>query len=237
MALSQHGFDSLATLSLSTADVSVLLRPKMLRVAGRLGNLALSNDNPAYTFREEFNQILSIQGQNFADFRYETYDPEQGPYKGIKSSVYLNAASLKINFLKEPLRDIHLFVTQLARLKGLYDAATQAAVETASTIEMNQMRFEVSIQTPILVFPADPVYRRDFLVMELGKIAARNSPDQRVNKITATLNGIRLMSNLHTDGNVASLQMIEKIDISADILQVIGIDRGTDSDRPDNQVC
>ncbi|RDB28887.1 Vacuolar protein sorting-associated protein 13 [Hypsizygus marmoreus] len=230
-----HDNDSLATLSLSTADVTLLLRPKTLRITGRLGSMALSNDTQDYAIRQEFSQILSIEGQNFAEFRYQTFDPDEEAYDGIKSSIYLNAASVKLHFLQEPLHDIYLFVTKLAKLKGLYDAATQVAVQTASTIE--RMQFEVSIKTPILVFPSDPAQSPDVLVMRLGEVSARNKSEATVNKVIASLRGIQFVSILHPDGQASVLKIIENIDISTDIIQTSGIDRGVDIDYPDTQVA
>ncbi|KAG5647989.1 hypothetical protein DXG03_007023 [Asterophora parasitica] len=229
-----HGLENLATLSLSTADVTVFLWPTTLRVTGRLGSLALSNDAKAHAIRSEFNQILSIEGQNFAEFQYQTYDPDKESYAGYKSSVYLNAASVKLYFLEQPLRDIYLFLVQLAKLKGLYDAATQVAVQSAPNLD--RMQFEVSIKTPILVFPSDPAASRDVLVMKLGEITARNTSDLLVNKISASLAGIQLVSAIYEDDQAATLKIIENIDVTADVVQTSGIDRGVDIDFPDTQV-
>lgn len=229
------GIDSLATLSLSTADVAVFLRPKTLRVTGRLGNLALRNDKQAYAIREDFNHILSIEGQNFAEFRYQTFDPDEDAYMGIKSTVYLKAASVKLHFLEEPLRDIYLFVVKLAKLKGLYDAATQVAVQRASEIE--RLQFEVSIKTPILVFPSSPTQSCDVLIMRLGEISARNTFETTVNKVAASLNGIQFVSILYKEGQASTLKIIDDVDVTAVIIQGSGIDRGMDHDYPDNQVC
>ena len=228
------GADSLATLSLSTADVTVFLRPKALRVIGRLGNLALSNDRQAYATCDDFNHILSIEGQDFAEFRYQTFDPDEDGYTGVKSAVYLKAASLKLRFLEEPLRGIHLFVVKLAKLKGLYDAATQVAVQRASEIE--HLQFEISVKTPILVFPSRPAQSRDVLVMRLGEISARNTFDTAVNKIMASLNGIQFVSILYNEGQASTLKIIDDVDVHADIVQGSDIDRETDHDHPDNQV-
>jgi vacuolar protein sorting-associated protein 13A/C len=228
------GSDSLATLSLSTADVAVFLRTKALRVTGRLGNLALSNDKQAYVIREDFNHILSIDGQNFAEFRYQTFDPDEDSYTGVKSAVYLNAASVKLLFFEEPLHDIYLFFVKLAKLKGLYDAATQVAVQRASEIE--RMQFEVSVKSPILIFPPRPTQSRDVLVMRLGEISARNTSEPTSNKIAASLNGIQLASILYKEGQTSTLKIIDDVDVTANIIQGTGINRETDHDYPDNQV-
>ncbi|KAJ7492621.1 vacuolar protein sorting-associated protein 13 [Mycena latifolia] len=204
-----NGITNLATLSLSTADVAVIVLPKTLR-------------------------ILSIEGQNFADFRYKTFDPEEDTYTGIKSSVYLNAASVKFQFLEGPLHDIFLFLLKLAKLKGLYDAATQVAVQRASEIE--RMQFEVSVKSPIVVLPSDPARSRDVLVLRLGEITAKNSYEAVVNKITAGLTGIQLVSNFYVDNAASVLKIVDDIDVNADVVQTSGIDRNKDSDYPDTQV-
>lgn len=229
-----HGNASLATLSLSTADVSVLVLPKTLQVGGRLGSLALSNDSASHTVRDEFKQILSIEGHNFADFRYQTFDPDDDTYTGIKSSVYLNAASVKFHFLEGPLHDICVFLLKLAKLKGLYDAATQVAVQRASEIE--RMQFEISVKTPIVIFPSDPSRSRDVLVLRLGEITAKNSYAGVVNTTTASLTGVQLVSNLYADDQSSVLKIVDDIDVNADVVQTGGIDRNKDSDYPDTQV-
>ncbi|KAJ6604648.1 vacuolar protein sorting-associated protein 13 [Mycena vulgaris] len=198
-----HGITNLATLSLSTADVAVMVLPKTLQVSGRLGSLALSNDSAAHPVRDEFNQILSIEGQNFADFRYQTFDPDADTYTGIKSV-------------------------------GLYDAATQVAVQRASEIE--RMQFEVSIKSPIVVLPSDPSRSRDVLVLRLGEITAKNSYEAVVNKITASLTGIQLVSNLYAENASSVLKIVDDIDVNADVVQTSGIDRTKDNDYPDTQV-
>jgi vacuolar protein sorting-associated protein 13A/C len=224
----------LATLSLSTANMNVLVRGNSLCIAGRLGSLALSDDSQAEVALPEFKHIMSIEGNNFADFRYQTFDPQEDNYTGIKSSVYLQTASVKIHFLEQPLHDIYLFLIKLAKLKGLYDAATTVAVQRASEIE--RMQFEVSIKSPIVVFPSNPAQSKDVLVMRLGEIGARNSYDDVVNKIVASLRGIQLVSMIHYDDKPFVLKIIDDIDITSDILQTSDINRQTDTDYPDSQV-
>ena len=229
-----NGQTKLATLSLSTAQIELLLRSSTMRITGRLGSLALSNDSQAHIVLPEFKQIVSIEGNNFAEFRYQTFDPREETYTGIKSSVYLSAGSVKCHFLEQPLHDIYLFLVKLAKLKGLYDAATQVAVQRASEIE--HMQFQVSVKSPILVFPSKPAVSQDVLVMRLGEIKARNAYDAEANKTVASLRGIQLASTTHYDGKPSVLKIIDDIDISTNIVQTSGIDRTKDVDYPDTQV-
>ncbi|KAF8873711.1 vacuolar protein sorting-associated protein 13 [Gymnopilus junonius] len=225
---------NLATLSLSTADVTLLLRAKTLRISGRLGNLTLTNDNEKSKFLGDFNQLVSIEGENFVDFRYQTYDPDEDHYTGVKSSIHFNAASIKFHFVEDPLHALYLFSCKLAKLKGLYDAATQVAVQRASEIE--RMEFGVSIKSPIVVFPSSPLSSSDALVLRLGEIDARNISEPTVNRIIASLRGIQLVSCIHRKDETSRLKMIDDINISANAIQTRDIDREQDADYPDTQV-
>lgn len=224
----------LATLSLSTADVAVLVRPKTLRVSSRLGSLELVNENASSTVIGEFNRLMTIDGQNFADFLYQTYHPDEDNYHGIKSSIYLSTASIKFHFLEGPLHDLYSFLLKLARLKGLYDAATVAAVQKASEIE--RMHFEVSVKTPIIIFPFDPTSSSDSFILRLGEMGAKNEYKGTANRISAGLHGIQLISRHERDEGCCTLKVIDDIDVSADVIQTSNIDRQMDVELPDMQV-
>ncbi|KAH9950347.1 vacuolar protein sorting-associated protein 13 [Amylocystis lapponica] len=225
----------LATLSLSTADVSILLHTNTIRVNGRLGSLDLRDDSELETASPEFKQILSIEGDNFADFQYQTFDPEnKETYTGIRSAMRLSAGSLKLHYLEESLHDVYLFLAKLAKLKGLYDAATEAAVQRASEIE--RMQFDVSIKTPIVIFPCDPQQSFDVLTLRLGEFTARNSYEDVSNRVNASLRGIQLASRVYYDNKPSVLKMVDDIDINAAIVQTGEIDRTKEVNRPDTQV-
>ncbi|KAG2072635.1 DUF1162-domain-containing protein [Suillus decipiens] len=230
-----NNFNSLATLSLSTADVQLLLRANTMGITGRLGSLALRDDRSKELAKPQFKQILSIEGKNFAEFRYQTLDTAETSTLGFNSTFSLNVGSLKVHFLEQPLHDIYLFVTKLAKLKVLYDAARDAAVQRAS--EIQRMQFDVSVKTPIIVFPSDPSRLQDVLVMRLGEISARNSHEVYASKITASLCGIQLVSDIFYDGASSTLRMVDDIDIIADVIQTSGIDRSQESELPDTQIA
>lgn len=204
-----------------------------MRITGRLGSLALSDDCSVDVCREEFKQILSIEGNNFAEFRYQTYDPEDEDYTGIKSAIYLTAGSLKVHFLEQPFHEIYLFVTKLAKLKILYDTARDAAVQRASEIE--RMQFEISVKTPIVVFPSDPTRLPDIVTMRLGEVFASNSFDGNTSRISASLNGLQLVSDLYYDGKLSTLKIVDDISIIGDIHQGAN-NHFQDDNTPDTQV-
>ena len=206
-----------------------------MRINGRLGSLALNDDSPIKTASPDFKQILSIEGDNFADFTYQTYDPsDRETYPGVKSSFSLQTGSLKVHYLEHTLHDAYAFLMKLARLKGLYDAATEVAVQRASEIE--RMKFDVSVSTPIIVFPSDAQHSLDVLTLRLGALSAHNEYDYDDNRITAGLHGIQLASQLYYDNKPAELKLVDDINIDAEVTQNINPDRPKASDYPAVQV-
>ena len=97
----------LATLSLTSAQVSVFLMGATMQVGARLGNLSLVDDvNQGVSEESSLRQLVSIQGDELADFRYETFDPKSSSYPGHDTSIFLRSGSIKVNFVTEPFRKI-----------------------------------------------------------------------------------------------------------------------------------
>ena len=225
----------LATISMSTGNVAIFLRANTMLVNARLGSLNITDDSQIQTAVTEFKQILSIEGDNFADFMYQTYDPEdKETYKGVRSAVHLKTASLKLHYLEQPLQDIYQFLLKLAELKGLYDAATVAAVQRASEIE--RMQFDISVKSPIVIFPSNPQHSSDVLILRLGELTAKNAYEDLVNKTGASLRGIQFASWTNGTEKTFVLKIIDNIDVDEQVVQTSGIDRSTNLERPDMQV-
>jgi vacuolar protein sorting-associated protein 13A/C len=226
----------LATLSLSTASASVKILGNILRVNGTLGTLSLTDDSELKTRSESFKKLLSIEGDNLANFGYQTFDPaDQSTFCGVNSMVTLKSGALRLTFLEEPLRDIYQFIIKFAKLKGLYDAAAQAAAQRAS--EIQRMQFDVSVQSPILVFPRSPTNSTDTLIMKLGEIAAHNSYENVRTMTGASLKGIQLTSEMSYGGNLSRMKIIDDVEIIADVIQTNGVDRNVNLEFPDSQVA
>jgi vacuolar protein sorting-associated protein 13A/C len=221
----------IATLSLSTADASVRLGNTM-NVHVRLGHLSLSDDSGTETASPSFKKLMFIEGEHLAELKYLTYEPQDPETKkGINSSVSLTAASVTFHYLEQPLHDIYVFLMKLARLKGLYDTATEAAVQRASEIE--RMGFSVSVKTPIIIFPSNPSSSRDSLIMRLGEMTASNSYRDGIPRTEASLRGMQLVSTIFYEGKSTTLKMIDDIAIVTEIVQSGG---SSSTPRPDTEV-
>ncbi|KAG8691548.1 hypothetical protein FRC11_001538 [Ceratobasidium sp. 423] len=181
-----------------------------------------------------FKQLLTIEGEDLADFKYETFDPTDPNFDGINSSVHLRAGSLKLTFVEEPLRDLYDFLVKFARLKSLYDSATQAAVQRAA--EISKMKFDVVVQSPILVFPCNPAMSEDMMIVKLGEIVASNEYEGDDSRINAGLRGIRLSSQLSDGSEKRNLRVMEDVDITASIEQYTNVDRSAHPNKPDTYI-
>lgn len=222
-------------LDLSKAAVSLLLRANSLNIAGRLEDISITDEVSHQPKDPQFKYIMQREGDHFADFSYETFDPnDKETFQGVNSVVTLRTSSLKLNFLESPLHKIYVFLLKLARLKGLYDAATQAAAQSVS--EITRMRFDVLVKSPVLVFPKDPLTSSDALVMKLGEIVARNRYEGPVGTIEASLQGIGLTSQSHVHGTLSTLKMIDDVLVTATVIQTEGIDHASKPDLADTKV-
>jgi vacuolar protein sorting-associated protein 13A/C len=203
-----------------------------MNVHVRLGNLSLTDDSGTKTSSPHFKKLMFIEGEQLAELKYLTFDPQDlETKKGLNSSVSLTAASVTFHYLEQPLHDIYVFFLKLARLKGLYDTATEVAVQRASEIE--RMGFSISVKTPIIIFPSNPSSSRDSLTMRLGEITASNTYQDGIPKTQASLHGMQLVSTIFYDGKPSTLKMIDDIAIVTEIQS-----GGTHSNtpRPDTEV-
>ncbi len=239
----------LATLSLNTATVNLLLAGKTMRIAARLGNLSLIDDvNQGASAESALRQLVTIQGEELADFVYETYDAETQSYPGYDMSIRLRSGSLKINFVTEPFRKIMDFAVKFGKMQAIFNAARQAAAQQASQIQERapKIHFDVLIRTPIVVFPRLVVTdqpERDLLTAYLGEIYAVNEfvpldesdkSSEVVNKLSAGIRHIRLTSLFHYDEEKSEeLEVIDKVDINFNISYV---EHKPGYERPDMEV-
>ena len=237
----------LATLSLNTADVGVFLSEGYMRITARLGSLSLLDDiNQGASLDSPLRQLIAIQGDELADFRYQTYDSKGDSYPGYDSKVFLRSGSIKINFLEEPFRKIIQFLVKFGKMQAIFNAARQAAANQASQIQetAGKMQFDILVQTPIIVFPRvmEAEKPRDLLTAYLGEIYASNSfvPVDgsnckfTANKLSAGIRNVSLTSDFHYDGERSEeLEMIDKVDLDFKVTQV---EHQENSKRPDLEV-
>ncbi|KAI0466100.1 hypothetical protein F4859DRAFT_527562 [Xylaria cf. heliscus] len=228
MILNNDGI-RLATLSFNQADVGVFISGRTMRIAAKLGDLTLVDDiNVGAAEDSNFRQLVTIQGNELADFRYETFDASnRKAYPGYDSSVFLRAGSIKVNFLEEPFRKIIEFLVKFGKMQAIYNAARQAAASQAQQLQQitSKFKFDVIINTPIIVFPRPLSVdrpKRDLVTAYLGEIYAQNKfvpLDDSENaevamKLSAGIRNIRLTSLFHYSNDQSEeLEMIDHVDL------------------------
>ncbi|ERT03326.1 hypothetical protein HMPREF1624_01637 [Sporothrix schenckii ATCC 58251] len=239
----------LATLAFNHADVGVFLLDGTMRISSRLGNLSLRDDvNLGVPEDSPLRQLITIQGDDLADFRYETFDVKnKKTYPGYDSSIFLRAGSIKVNFLEEPFRKIIAFLVKFGKMQAIYNAARQAAAHQATQLQQsnNRIQFDVVVNTPIVVFPRVVLPgrpKRDLLTAYLGEIYAQNKfaplDDSKhaevAMKMSAGIRNIRLTSLLHyPDERSEELELIDHVDVA---FQVTHADHKPHLKRPDTEV-
>ena len=248
MILNNDGI-RLATLSFNQADVGLFLLGRTMRIGAKLGDLTLVDDvNVGASEDSSFRQLVTIQGQELADFRYETFDPSnEKAYPGYDSSIFLRAGSIKVNFLEEPFRKIIDFLVKFGKMQAIYNSARQAAASQAQQLQQSTSRFkfDVIVNTPIIVFPralTPERTRRDLVTAYLGEIYAQNefsplddSADAEIAmKLSAGIRNVRLTSLLHyADGASEELEMIDHVDLGFNIVHA---EHRPGAKRPDTEV-
>jgi vacuolar protein sorting-associated protein 13A/C len=220
----------LATLSLNTADVEIFLSGPSMRIQGRMGSLTLYDDMDQKGPHSSARRLMSIEGEDFADWRYQTFDPQTADYPGYNSEVFLRSGSIKVNFIEDPYRRIVNFLVKFGKMQGIFNAARQAAANQASQIQESAslMRFDVLVRTPILVFPKirQDEGPSDFITVHLGEFYANNqfrrledtTDGPSVNVINVGMRHIRLTSHFYYGEDSSEvLEMIEKVDLDFDV--------------------
>ena len=236
----------LATLSLNTADVGIFLAGGAMNIGARLGSLSLLDDvNQGASKDSALRQLVTIQGDELADFKYKTFDSKDKSYPGHDSEIFLRSGSIKINFLEEPFRKIIEFLVKFGKMQAIFNAARDAAANRASQMQenANKMRFDILVKTPIIVFPRAMVQGRlrDLITAYLGEIYASNrfvsldSPKGAVaNSLSAGIRNIRLTSDFHYDDNDSEeLEMINKVDLD---FKINYVDHQDGMKRPDLEI-
>jgi len=239
----------LATLSLTSAEVSVFIAGKTMQVGARLGNLGLVDDiNQGVSEESALRQLVSIQGNELADFRYETFDPQSEAYPGHDTAIFLRSGSIKVNFITEPFRKIMEFGVKFGKMQAIFNAARQAAQEQASKVQQSasKMHFDVVIKTPIVAFPRMVITenpQRDTMTAYLGEIYANNrfvpleegkKDNATANKLSAGIHNIRLTSTFnYANDRSEELEMIDKVNLDFNITQT---EHQKGVDRPDTEI-
>ncbi|ONH69567.1 Vacuolar protein sorting-associated protein 13 [Cyberlindnera fabianii] len=214
----------LATIQLSTALFDIFVLPEKMKVYCKLGALTLHDDVNEGTSRDSvLRKLLSFEGDELAEFTYETYDAVSNPGLGYSSSFDFTAGSLRLNFVDEPLNKVLGFFNKFQQMKSYFDSARDSAFNQVNLQDQN-MKLDFTIKTPIIMFPKIADFKTDKyddVTVYLGEFHACNSfvkeASGYMNKMDLGLRSTKLTSSFHTDDGIQSLNIIDEVDISFDI--------------------
>lgn len=238
----------LATGELSLGDLSTIIVDSQVNVAAKFANFTLTDNlTPQNTSGQHTtsNQLLTIQGEELIDLRYNSFVNGRKDYPGYDHALYLRMGSAQFNFLEQPVHQFMDFLSKFAEMKSTYDMARQAALESAQQLGQaaTKMHFDVVIKTPVVLFPEHHQNASDVVVAHLGEIWASNSfvdeSDGCINTIKAGLRAINLTSKFYIARNnenspqLQTLPIVDDIDLNLDIK----IPQEVSTTRPGIDIC
>lgn len=241
----------LATGELSHGDLTALIANGTTRVSANFANFTLTDDlspvkkEPGVQQKPYGRQLLTIQGEELIDFRFETFKKEDADYPGYDQSIYLRMGSAQFTFLEEPVQQFLEYLGRFAAMKTVYDRARQAALESAQQFQQSvaKTHFDVIIETPVVLFPEMHQHPLDVVVAHLGEIWASNSfideKDGCINLCKAGIRAISLTSKYYHQekpGEQLHLQTLPIIDNIDFDFNISSIHDGQFSDRPDIEI-
>lgn len=223
----------LATGELSHGDMTVLLANGTTKVAAKFANFTLTDDltppKEKRVHKPYDRQLLTIQGEELVDLRFDTYLKDDEEYPGYDQSLYVKMGSAQFTFLERPVRQLLEFMGKFAAMKAVYDRARQAALESAQQLQQSTAKthFDITIMTPVVLFPEMHRHPLDVVVAHLGEISAsnefRNEDNGCINAVKAGIRAISLTSKYYHQGHaedqlqLQTLPIIDNIDLDFDI--------------------
>lgn len=193
MILNKDGI-RLGTVELSYGHLNILLEPSTIEVNGRFGNFTLSDDTALSAAVVQQNNngastsslnstsvasetyLVSIVGDELADFTYKTFDPKAPNFPDYNQMFALKMGAIQL-FVTDSVKVVLDFLQEFLQMKNVYDAARSAAVETAEQYRQdtsNRFHFDIGIKSPVLILPIGANKKTDRLVAHLGEIRANN---------------------------------------------------------------
>lgn len=234
----------LATGELSHCDMTMLLANGTTKVAAKLANLTLTDDLRWTPAKLHDNELLTIQGEELIDFRFETFLQDDTSYPGYDQAVNVKMGSAQFTFLESTIRQLLEYLSKFADMKAVYDRAREAALESAQQLQqsMAKTHFDIVIQTPVVLFPELHRHPRDVVVAHLGEVHASNTFQDEaegcLNVMDAAIRAINLTSKYYHPKSpdaqqqlqLQTLPMIDNINLN---FRIASIHSGEWKNRPE----
>ncbi|RCI01716.1 hypothetical protein CU098_002960, partial [Rhizopus stolonifer] len=175
----------LGTVELRFGELLILLEPTTIEVNGKFGNFTLSDDTQILNQSSASVQgttslvpdtyIISIVGDELADFTYKTYDSNSSKFPGYNQKFVLHMGAIQI-LVTDSVKPTLNFLQEFLEMKTVYDAARNSAIETAQQYQevSSRFHFDIKVKSPVVIFPVGDNKKTDALIAHLGEIRAKN---------------------------------------------------------------
>ncbi|TPX68863.1 hypothetical protein SpCBS45565_g02841 [Spizellomyces sp. 'palustris'] len=211
----------LATARFGELQTSVLMKNNVLSVTGGIGDLAVVDDVQRVGDGRLFRQLLEIEGEELAHFKWETFDKMSPQYPGYDTALTLRASSIRITYLESLLHELMEYFSKFRDMHVLLESARKAAIESAQHIQEAAGRFhyDVEIQSPILEFPKTSLQSMDTLTIFPGIISAKNVFETEfdgtdVDKVTATVHNMKVATSFSKGADVEERQILDNVTVN-----------------------
>ncbi|SMN22945.1 similar to Saccharomyces cerevisiae YLL040C VPS13 Protein of unknown function [Maudiozyma saulgeensis] len=202
----------LATFTLSSGEYDLLLLPESMKFNMNFDGVELVDEiNEGVGKDSVFRKLISMNNQDLVGLRYEKYDATTNK-NNYDSMLVLSAGAMFINFNKESIRRIVLFLKKFQKMKTYFDSLRQAAYNQAPSFStVNNMKVNVSVKAPIIQFPRLTPYTKDkvdSIKFYLGEIFIENdfiesSTKNIINHIKLGLRDGQIASLFHLKNNIS----------------------------------
>ena len=184
----------LGTFTLSAGEYNMLLLPESMKFSMNFDGIELIDEiNEGVDKESVFRKLITMNNQGLIQLNYEKYDTTTNKFN-YDSMLTLSAGAMFVNFNRESVKRIILFLKKFQKMKSYFDSLRQAAYNQAPTLStVNNMKIDLRVKAPIIQFPRTSESGRsqfDSIKFYLGEIYVEN--DFKKTNNTNVINHINL---------------------------------------------
>lgn len=210
----------LCTLSFGDGDLTLLITQASIRLNAKLGNMAMEDGG-------NYGTLLSIDSEEAAEIRYESFSNPTVDL-GYDTLINANFGAARLVVIESTMERLLAFFSRFAEMRGLFETARLAALNSASQLQeqVSRFQFEILMKSPKILLPRSDG-SKDVLTANLGELSLKNHfststvkdvQSQLLNNISLKLSSIFLSSHIFFPEFNQELEIIENIDLAIDVI-------------------
>lgn len=218
----------IGTLVLAKGELHVLLLPQKMRVDLKSEGFELFDDfQTNYDKDSVFRKLISMNGKELFDLKYETFDPETND-RDYDSLLRYSTGSMQVNFIEDSVNRYVNYFYKFSQMKTLFDRARQIAYNQVPSMDtVNNMKMEILVRAPEIRFPKSSLMsfeNVDSLNVYLGELSVNNyfvdtGRSTKANKIDFDVRNTRITSIFnYANGVGQSLDIVDDLGLHIDLV-------------------